>query len=60
MLHYFLLGGGGAVALGGAHFQKVSHGTLLREYFGFQRATRRHRATPPAPPILFIFGIYPK
>ena len=39
--------GGGAVALGGAHFQKVPHGTLLREYFGFQRATR---ATAPPPP----------
>ena len=52
-------GGGGAVAPGGAHFQRVPHGSLLREDFGFQRATGA-TAPPPAPPILFIFGIYPK
>lgn len=42
--------GGGAVALGGAHFQKFPHGSLLREYFGFQRATGA-TAPPPAPPF---------
>jgi len=46
----FPVGGGGAVALGGAHFQKFPHGSLLREYFGFQRATGA-TAPPPAPPF---------